>query len=274
MKRNCVICKSKFLPTVDIEVFFCLNCQHYQYFGEKNKFNYNHKLLSESLSNLRIKNAKKIVKKLKNLFEYSYVLEVGAGKGYLINQIKKLSPNVYALDYDETFKSELNNLNIGFIKANLEQFSNFENYSTIVGSHVFEHLVDPNNFLKNAHTSKVKNIVLIIPNSEGMIFKLAKLLLKFNIYILWDRLFQKSSNSPHFHYFSRKSMLKIVENNNYKLVDQINLNMVDFLPNIKRINVTESLIISLFSSVILSFLEVLNLVFKRYDSIAYVLSIK
>lgn len=66
-------------------------------------------------------------------------------------------------------------------------------------------------------------------------------------------------------------MTKIAEKNNFKIVASLNLNMVNYIPNFKRVSATESLIISIASSVVLSFLELMNKIFRVSDSKVYYL---
>lgn len=272
--KKCLICGSKTLTIIDDDVHQCLHCNHYQYFGSDKIKLFDHTELSKSLNSLRKKQSEKIVKKLKRLYpslNNLTALEVGAGKGYLIKEVKKLIKNCYALDMDITYKEELEDHGIKFIHGNLENENNFNNIDIILGSHVFEHLINPNKFLNDINLYNIKFIVLFIPNSDGWIFSFGKMLNKLGISLLWERLFQKNSNSPHYHYFSENSFSKIAEKNNFKIVASLDLNMVNYIPNFRRLNATEPLLISLVSSVVLSILELMNKIFKISDSKAYFL---
>jgi ubiquinone/menaquinone biosynthesis C-methylase UbiE len=275
MINKCLICYSKVIKTTDEEVVFCERCNHYQYSGSSESKIFDHPELSKSLESLRKKQSKKIVKRLKKLYPSSLhnliALEVGAGKGFLIRELLDSVSKCYALDMDETYKSDLESCGIEFKTSNLDNQSHFNNVDIILGSHVFEHLKDPNKFLKSVNLNNVTKVIIFVPNSSGWIFSFGKALNKLGISLLWERLFQKNSNSPHYHYFSENSFKRVVENNNFKIIDSFNINMVDYFPNFKRITVTENLIISIISSIALSFLEILNRVFKVCDSKVYYL---
>tara|TARA_B100001250_G_scaffold286226_1_gene248235 strand:+ start:517 stop:1353 length:837 start_codon:yes stop_codon:yes gene_type:complete len=271
---KCTICCSNFKITTDDEVYYCIQCDHYQYFGNDKLEIFDHPKLSKSLDSLRKKQSEKIVNKLKSLYpslDNLTAIEVGAGKGYLIKEVKKVITKCYALDMDITYKNELEDYGIKFKQGNLDDENNFKNIDIVLGSHVFEHLINPNKFLTDIDTYDIKFLILFIPNSKGWIFSFGKALNKLGISLLWKRLFQKNSNSPHYHYFSEKSLTKIAEKNNFKVVASLNLNMVNYIPNFKRVTATEPLIISIVSSVVLSFLELMNKVFKVSDSKVYYL---
>lgn len=275
MMRVCTVCLLEFKKVVDDDVYYCFDCDHYQYFRNDTSNKFDHPKLSQALVSLREKQSKLIVNELSKLLSSNLnsltAVEVGAGKGYLIKEVKKKITKCYALDVDETYKNELESLGIEFKLGNLDNKNNFEDVDIVFGSHVFEHLVEPSQFLSDLDLPNIKFVVLFIPNSKGLIFLFGRFLNKIRVSLLWDRLFQKHSNSPHYHYFSEKSFTKFVEKNNFKLVSSLNLNMVNYIPNFKRVNATESLVISIISSIFLSFLEILNRVFNICDSKAYFL---
>tara|TARA_B100001057_G_C22846445_1_gene949245 strand:- start:103 stop:939 length:837 start_codon:yes stop_codon:yes gene_type:complete len=271
---KCTICCSNLKTTSDDEVYYCIQCDHYQYIGNNKLEIFDHPKLSKSLESLRKNQSKKIVNKFKIIYpslNNLTAIEVGAGKGYLIKEFKKVITKCYALDMDTTYKNELEDYGIKFKEGNLDDKNNFNNIDIVIGSHVFEHLVDPNKFLNDVDLYNIKFLILFIPNSRGFIFSFGKVLNKLGISLLWERLFQKNSNSPHYHYFSKKSMTKIAEKNNFKIVASLNLNMVNYIPNFKRVSATESFIISIASSVVLSFLELMNKIFRVSDSKVYYL---
>ena len=271
---KCTICCSNLKTTGDDEVYYCIQCDHYQYIGNNKLEIFDHPKLSKSLESLRKNQSKKIVNKFKIIYpslNNLTAIEVGAGKGYLIKEFKKVVAKCYALDMDTTYKNELEDYGIKFKEGNLDDKNNFNNIDIVIGSHVFEHLVDPNKFLNDVDLYNIKFLILFIPNSRGFIFSFGKAINNLGISLLWERLFQKNSNSPHYHYFSKKSMTKIAEKNNFKIVASLNLNMVNYIPNFKRVSATESLIISIASSVVLSFLELMNKIFRVSDSKVYYL---
>ena len=191
---KCTICCSNLKTTGDDEVYYCIQCDHYQYIGNNKLEIFDHPKLSKSLESLRKNQSKKIVNKFKIIYpslNNLTAIEVGAGKGYLIKEFKKVVAKCYALDMDTTYKNELEDYGIKFREGNLDDKNNFNNIDIVIGSHVFEHLVDPNKFLNDVDLYNIKFLILFIPNSRGFIFSFGKAINNLGISLLWERLFQK-----------------------------------------------------------------------------------
>ena len=268
---NCTVCNKGCSKTKDSEVSFCKSCKHFLFTPkDETDRTLNHPKISESLEKIRVTQAKKISLLIKEYLDNEIrLIEIGAGKGYLISEFKKIFPNSTALDVDDTFKEELLKKKIKFINGDVENIKNFNNYDLILGSHVIEHLKEPKKLIKIANESQVKYLVFLLPINEGMIFKTASLFLKLNIPVFWNRLFQKMSNSPHFQYFSNNSITKLFELNNYRVVKTIKINMADFTPNFKRVSSTENKMISLLAGFLLPLLEIINLITGKNDGAVY-----
>ena len=146
--NKCAVCCLELKKTVDKDIYYCNECDHYQYFGNNKPNIFDHPKLSKSLESLRKKQAKKIVNGLSTLYPSSLrsliAIEVGAGTGYLIKEVKKVIEKCYALDMDDTYKNELESHGIQFKLGNLDDNNNFKEVDVVFGSHVFEHLVNPN----------------------------------------------------------------------------------------------------------------------------------
>ena len=268
---NCTVCNKGCSKTKDSEVLFCKSCKHFLFTPkDETDRTLNHPKISESLEKIRVTQAKKISLLIKEYLDNEIrLIEIGAGKGYLISEFKKIFPNSTALDVDDTFKEELLKKKIKFINGDVENIKSFNNYDLILGSHVIEHLKEPKKLIKIANESQVKYLVFLLPINEGMIFKTASLFLKLNIPVFWNRLFQKMSNSPHFQYFSNNSITKLFELNNYRVVKTIKINMADFTPNFKRVSSTENKMISLLAGFLLPLLEIINLITGKNDGAVY-----
>ena len=52
-------------------------------------------------------------------------------------------------------------------------------------------------------------ILINLPSSHGIIFKLSEFLYKFGINKFYDRLWQKGMSSPHLSYFNRDNLIKL-----------------------------------------------------------------
>ena len=93
------------------------------------------------------------------------ILEIG-GSGVLYNLIKINNPTIQYSCLDICDPSE-KLLGITYLKGNCENFT-FPK-STIVMSHVFEHLYNPRKFIENIHNSGINSIYISIPNMASLL---------------------------------------------------------------------------------------------------------
>lgn len=267
---NCSICKLITKKSIDSTVFYCNECDHYQYFPTKVEETFNHATISESLENLRNKNAVTIFRQYSNIFPVGIrFVEVGAGTGYLIRKFQQKAQSVTAVDVDNTFEEFLKEQGVNFVHLKHDEMKTFENYDCFLSSHFLEHIKDPVGYLKTLKKSKVKYLVIEVPSSEGIIFRISKVLYPLGFRTFWDRMFQKESNSPHLQYFSIKSAERLLSINNYTIVKRINIPLVDKFPNFKRIAATESKFISIIISLLLPMLEFINFLTNTSDVKVY-----
>ena len=269
---NCIICNFNSHKTADKEIFYCKDCKHFRYSPENlnQKSSFNHEALSDSLLKIRKKNAYLIYKKFQNITNVNkkYV-EVGAGKGYLISQFLSDAISCTAIDMDDTFERELTEKGIDFVHMLDDEITDLSMYECFLSSHFLEHIQNPDQFLKLLKRSNVEYLVIEVPTNDGLIFKLSKILNNIGLTASWDRMFQKESNSPHFQYFSNKSINVLFHNNDYIIVDRLKLPLVEKVPNFKRIRATESNLMSFFVAIALPLLDMLNRALGISDVVVY-----
>ena len=269
---NCIICNFNSHKTADKEIFYCKDCKHFRYSPENlnQKSSFNHEALSDSLLKIRKKNAYLIYKKFQNITNVNkkYV-EVGAGKGYLISQFLSDAISCTAIDMDDTFERELTEKGIDFVHMLDDEITDLSMYECFLSSHFLEHIQNPDQFLKLLKRSNVEYLVIEVPTNDGLIFKLSKILNNIGLTASWDRMFQKESNSPHFQYFSNKSINVLFHNNDYIIVDRLKLPLVEIVPNFKRIRATESNLMSFFVAIALPLLDMLNRALGISDVVVY-----
>jgi hypothetical protein len=94
----------------------------------------------------------------------SSFLEIGGHSGILSQKIMKRNPSSDYTILDLCDKNP-NIDNVIFKSGNCENYNYISN-STILMSHVFEHLYNPNSFIERVATVKVPEIFLSIPNME------------------------------------------------------------------------------------------------------------
>jgi len=189
-RTQCVICLSEitlsfclnnfpktFLPTlenikndkfINLDLYGCNNCGSVQLkhlldpnelYGTPHNITYNtptwkehHKLLCDFIYD---NNDKK------------EIIEIGGYSGVLANLMKQKDNSI---DYTILDLCDINpNIkNVKFINGNCETF-NFNKDSSIVMSHMFEHLYDPNKFINNMKENNIQNVFISIPNMNAQI---------------------------------------------------------------------------------------------------------
>jgi hypothetical protein len=91
-------------------------------------------------------------------------LEIGGAPGILAKIIREKNPSCEYTILD-ICNSNPNIENVSFEHANCEEFS-YSNTSTLLLSHVFEHLYNPLLFLEKIANANVPNVFISIPNME------------------------------------------------------------------------------------------------------------
>lgn len=136
------------------------------------------------------------------LNEKKDILEIGAGQGQAAYWFEKVGHKITAIEPDKNNTQLINEkLQHGkCITTNAENFLLDEQFDVIWVSHVLEHMIDPEQFLINIKKCLKNDGILFIevPNCEN------KTVLRTSI-----------EKVPHTFHFSMKSLLKILEKNNF-----------------------------------------------------------
>lgn len=168
----------------------------------------------DGLETLRKQNFKIILQHLEKQFNFknSKSLEVGCAEGWFLEAMKEKSadimavePSAHALDRQK----EGHHVVQGFFPDALPEGSR---YDLIVFNDVFEHLPDPVAAIKKCeeHLNDKGLLLINIPNSRGIFYRVACLLKLFGMETPFHRLWQKDLPSPHMTYFSDKNMTEFV----------------------------------------------------------------
>ena len=90
-------------------------------------------------------------------------------------------------------------------------------FDVIIFNDVFEHIPDVNEILRNCNTFLHEQGMLVInlPNSDGVLFRIAKILMGLGIMGPWKRLWQVMFYTPHLHYFNNRSLDKLLDTHGF-----------------------------------------------------------
>ena len=153
----------------------------------------------------------KIIKKYTKNFTNKNLYEIGCAYGFFLNKIKKNYDITKGIDVNENaiiYAKEYLNLNLehgDFLSKKIKK----DFYNIFCMFDVIEHLSKPNHFIKKINQISKKNTYLFI--TTGDIKSLNAKIKGKN----W-RLIHPPS---HIHYFSRDSIKKLLEQNNFSIVD-------------------------------------------------------
>ena len=103
-------------------------------------------------------------------------------------------------------------------------------FDIVIFNDVFEHLEKINDVIKEVSIVLKDDglVVLNLPTSDGIIFKISKFLLSLKINKFYDRLWQKNSSSPHLSYFNKLNLTKLFLKNGFILLESGNLETLEF----------------------------------------------
>ena len=199
-----------------------------------------------------IKRLKFIANTLKaNLPPQAVVLDVGCGNGVISRSLGEYGYNVYGIDVSEKAIAKAKQLNtfpnVNFDVISAEQLvADGKKYNAVICSEVLEHLNKPADLLKVLHQSLTDNGVLIVTVPNGMgprelfvtkpviwmqkknnflwraVSKLKKLLGYKGTTVQSD-----ASDLTHIQFFTRRSLDKLAQSNNFKIVKFGKTNFVE-----------------------------------------------
>jgi SAM-dependent methyltransferase len=137
------------------------------------------------------------------------VLEVGCGPGLFLTEAKAAGVNAIGIEPSEAMarRGRMQGCKIrhGLFPDCLEEHEQFD---AIVFNDVFEHLSNAPEVLRTCvrHLIPGGLVVLNIPNSHGVFFRVARLAATLGYEEPWNRMWQKMFYTPHLHYVSPKSL--------------------------------------------------------------------
>lgn len=166
--QSCYICNNKNLDNIINKVdrynfhyptaicSECGNVQQAQYYKDYVLVdfykNFYRKIYSHITPRDLFKNQKKrgndIYNFLSSICVPKNVLEIGVGAGGILSAFKDKGCDVLGLDYDDKYLDIARENNISVINGSIEKLES-QKFNLIILSHVLEHIVDPQSFLKN-----------------------------------------------------------------------------------------------------------------------------
>jgi SAM-dependent methyltransferase len=168
------------------------------------------------LERLRRSNFEKLLDRLEKLkpLRGTSLLEVGSARGWFLEAAARRGAQVYGIE-PEAANANLARaaglpVEVGYFPDGL---ANAGPYDIIVFNDVFEHIPHPSALIGDIEARLAPGGLLVInlPSSGGIFFRLARLLESFGIHGPAERLWQKGFPSPHVSYFKPENLWLLVE---------------------------------------------------------------
>ncbi|MDA7481162.1 class I SAM-dependent methyltransferase [Candidatus Pelagibacter ubique] len=181
--------------------------------SEKKGYNWTHNQADNSFSYLFKSLDYILEKELKNK---NSLLDIGCGNGYLTKKLSEKFIKVIAVDnsnsaVQQAKKDYEGNINFNF--GNLEDLKISDKFDCITLIEVIEHLYSPDNLLKNISEICDENTKIIISTPFHNFIK--------NLLILFsgkfDNHFSPLWENGHIKFFSKNTLIKLCERNNFKI---------------------------------------------------------
>ncbi len=156
------------------------------------------------------------------------VLDVGCGTGLNSSLIAKQGHQMYGVDISSNAIAKYNNRGMTGLVCDLERFLPFRahTFDLVFFSEVVEHLVSPQDVLKEIHRilKPGGKLVLSTPNSAFWVYRILGLL----GYTLTE-----IQHKMHLRFFSKRSLIQLVQQSGFQVNHIIGRNMYMVLPILK-----------------------------------------
>lgn len=151
------------------------------------------------------------------------LLDVGAAHGWFVSAAAARGATALGIEPDEDVAARSEpgggELRVGFFPDALEAGEQFD---VISFNDVLEHLPDPSSVIAECARRLVPGGVLVLnlPTSTGLLFKIAKLSARMGATALLARLWQAGLPSPHLWYFDPRGLTRLAERHGFDVVHE------------------------------------------------------
>lgn len=217
--KVCPVCQGVLTKGIKNWHFVCKIC-HYEKAEFEPLINSNdaHTLIDEvaretGLRSLRIKNFTSLLTKIRSIKNSrGRLLEVGCAHGWFLDLAKK-NFEVLGIEPDKVVFNAVSRrglpVRLGYYP---DALNDDEKFDIIVFNDVIEHIPAIQSILGHCHRHLNEGglLALNLPSSNGVFYKLSKLLARISINGPFERMWQKNLPSPHLHYFNPKNLRELI----------------------------------------------------------------
>lgn len=149
------------------------------------------------------------------------VLDVGAAHGWFVDAARRRGADAVGIEPAEAVVARAvadpDAMRVGTFP---DALAPGEMWDAITFNDVIEHLERPDEVVDEC-SRRVRSgglLVLNLPTTEGVLFRLARKVRRIGVQSLFDRLWQKDLPSPHLWYFSADAVTRMVQRYDFELV--------------------------------------------------------
>lgn len=234
----CPICnqtETKLKYQLKFNVHECANCG-FQFcpdatFNKSMVSDLNEETREKALINLRKENFQYIIASIKKNKEIkSKGLEVGPGYGWFLEVCRDHGIACVGIEpetrFNEHYSKEGLQVTNGFFPQDLQKEIHFD---FIAYNDVLEHLPDLKGIMEANYNLLNQEGLLIVnlPQQDGLIYFISKMAYLFGVKSLMDRMWQFNFHSPHMSYFTKQTMHKLAQDNNFEAVESFPLKTIN-----------------------------------------------
>jgi SAM-dependent methyltransferase len=166
------------------------------------------------------------------------ILEVGCGHGWFLDEAHRRGWPALGIEPDATIaaiaRAAGHRVIAGYFPAALDPAAQ---YQALVFNDVFEHLPDIGRIADAIahHAAEGGWVVVNLPVSEGLLFRIARRLAQLGFSGPYRRLWQVGMPSPHMSYFSHRALISLFASRGFELVGSAPLQSIDTASLFERI---------------------------------------
>lgn len=217
----CVVCGEPTVTRTTEWTFYCAPCDYWSSCLTPNiesdsDFVFERKeTVIDFLEDLRVRNFNLILNKVSEFHKLPYlkILDVGCATGVFLDVANSLGHTVTGVEPNAAMCAAARFKGRDVVEGYFpEALPSKATYDVVTFNDVFEHMPQLHSVLNGVESTLGRGglLVLNLPSSHGLFFTLGKLLCGLGVCQLWERLWQKMFYTPHLHYFSKKSIVKLL----------------------------------------------------------------
>lgn len=171
----------------------------------------------DGLRALRVSNFTTLLERIKSERSSGRLLEVGCAHGWFL-ELAQQSFEVVGIEPDKAVVEAVSHKGLPVRQGYFPQaLDAHERFDVIVFNDVIEHIPDITQVIEQCHRHLNDGglLVLNLPSSDGVFYRLSKLLARLSLRNPFERLWQKGLPSPHVHYFNRRNLEQLITRHDF-----------------------------------------------------------